>query len=134
MMRCGTAIFAMRSDGSFLLCRPTASSLWSVPGGGIEDGETWRDAASRALAEETMLSVPEPNLLAITTADGCLTIWCAGPLRGIVRPDTRARAEMEWVTCGVLWKFDLRKTHWTPLLDEVGGTVELDRKLKGRNS
>jgi 8-oxo-dGTP pyrophosphatase MutT (NUDIX family) len=139
MIRCGVAVFAMRTDSSFLLARRSkpgdGHDLWSVPGGAIEDGETWRDAATRELAEETTLSVPEPRIMAVTTAGGWLTIWTAGPLRGIVHPVMgEETSDLAWVTCGDLWKYELWKTHWSPLLDEIGGTVLLDQKLKGRNN
>ena len=44
------------AGGRLLLIRranPPAQGLWSIPGGRVEPGEDWADAAVRELAEET---------------------------------------------------------------------------------
>ena len=51
------------ADSNILLLRagdatnPAAGMCWELPGGGIEKGESYRDAAIRELAEETGLSI-----------------------------------------------------------------------------
>ncbi|WP_225834554.1 NUDIX hydrolase [Streptomyces sp. NK08204] len=47
---------------------PDRGHGWCTPGGGVEEGETWADAAARELREETGLSV-EPQALGRRVAE-----------------------------------------------------------------
>lgn len=48
----GAHTLAARPDGALLLVRHDALDLWVLPGGETDSGETFREAASRELAEE----------------------------------------------------------------------------------
>jgi ADP-ribose pyrophosphatase YjhB (NUDIX family) len=50
---CGGVV--VRTDGGLQVCliRPTGRSIWGLPKGGVEEGETFPEAASREVAEET---------------------------------------------------------------------------------
>lgn len=141
----GTATFAVRADNSFLLVRRAKPGpglgTWSVPGGRVERGETWQDASIREMAEETALTVPVVKLLAVTTTGppdasdgelGWLTVWSMGRcMQSMTVTLNDEISEYAWVTCGDLWRYDLWKPHWTPLLDYYGGTTKLDVQLRG---
>jgi ADP-ribose pyrophosphatase YjhB (NUDIX family) len=50
-------------DGRVLLVRTTYDRYWSLPGGGVERGESFADAARREVREETGLVLTSPRLL-----------------------------------------------------------------------
>lgn len=56
---------------------PTSANQWSLPGGGIEQGETPEEAAYREMLEETGLYIEEQPVL----------LW-HGMLPSVSRPDT----------------------------------------------
>lgn len=134
-----TATFAVRADGSFLLAKRAkpGSGLgkWSVPGGRIERGETWQDATARELEEEACLTIREPLLLTATTTTGedagWLTLWSMGRCESREVLLNEEASDYAWVSCGDLWRYELWKPHWVPLLDFFGGTTNLDRELRG---
>jgi len=54
---CVSAVIA-RPDGSFLLVhKPRKNDAWQIPQGGVEEGESKEEAASRELMEETNIKV-----------------------------------------------------------------------------
>ena len=54
-------------DGRILLHRRTDSELWSIPGGGMEIGETIAETVVREVEEETGLKVEPERLVGIYT-------------------------------------------------------------------
>lgn len=138
----GTAVFVVRNDGTFILqkrAKPepgAGGGLWSVPGGRIENGEEWQEAGFREVREETGILLCHPaKLVAVTTTagltSGWLTVWMACPWPGGSVTLNSESSDWDWTDCGNLWKYDLWKAHWTPLLDEVGGTRALHDLIVG---
>ena len=59
---------AIVSEGQILLVKRSESAgkypnFWSVPMGGVEKGETFREGAARELQEETMLDINPKDLV-----------------------------------------------------------------------
>ena len=52
----GVSVVLLSEGGEWLLQRRSDSGLWGVPGGGMEPGESFEQAAARELEEETGLS------------------------------------------------------------------------------
>lgn len=66
--RVGVGVFIWK-DGKFIMGQRLGShgaETWSLPGGHLEFGETWQDAAVREALEETGLKVDNPRFLALT--------------------------------------------------------------------
>ncbi len=105
--RVGVACFVRKGD-SFLMIRRAGShgdGTWSVPGGHLEQGESWEKTAKREVEEETGLIIDNPTFIAITndifSADKhYVTIWMeADYIRGepqITEPDKTP--EFAWKT------------------------------------
>jgi 8-oxo-dGTP pyrophosphatase MutT (NUDIX family) len=55
------------ADGRILMHRRTDNGLWSIPGGGMEVGETIRQTVVREVEEETGLQVEPDRLVGIYT-------------------------------------------------------------------
>ena len=63
---------AIVSEGQILLVKRSKTqgkypNFWSVPSGGVEIGETFREGAARELKEETMLDINPKNLVYLGT-------------------------------------------------------------------
>lgn len=66
--RIGVACFVWK-DGKFLMAKRKGShgsDKWSVPGGHLEYGETWAEAAKREVKEETGMEVKNLRFKAVT--------------------------------------------------------------------
>ncbi len=64
----GVACFVWK-DGKFLMQQRAGAhgvGTWSVPGGHLEFGESWQQAAIREVAEETGVTISTPTFLAAT--------------------------------------------------------------------
>ena len=63
------------NQGRILLIRRTDNKYWSIPGGGMEPGESVREAAVREVREETGMDCEITGLVGVysnPTARGCL--------------------------------------------------------------
>lgn len=73
----GAHSIVYRDDGQLLLVRHAGIDLWVLPGGGIDDGETFHEAACRELDEEAGVEVSWDGLGYVTritiTTDGYRT-------------------------------------------------------------
>lgn len=58
---------AITRDGRLLVTRREDNSLWCLPGGGIDAGETFAEAAVREAREETGVDVEVTSVLAVYT-------------------------------------------------------------------
>jgi 8-oxo-dGTP diphosphatase len=85
-VRVGVGVFAVR-DGAFLMGRrhgAHGAGTWSLPGGHLEFGESFADAARRELWEETGLTIGGLEQLAVTNdvfageRRHCVTLWMVG--------------------------------------------------------
>ena len=61
-----TCVVLRNSNGPEVLMHQRGDIyLWSLPGGGVEDGETWESAAVREVNEETGLNVTIDRLIGV---------------------------------------------------------------------
>lgn len=66
VVSCGVIVAA---QARILLGQATRSPRWDIPKGVAEPGETWAEAASRELREETGLDAPPGDLLPLGVFD-----------------------------------------------------------------
>jgi ADP-ribose pyrophosphatase YjhB (NUDIX family) len=57
----------LEQDGAFLLVKPSYQPVWTLPGGGVEPGETLEQSARREIAEEVGYIAAEFSLLGVYT-------------------------------------------------------------------
>jgi ADP-ribose pyrophosphatase YjhB (NUDIX family) len=101
------------ADGRVLLARGSSAAafpgVWSLPGGGVEQGENPADTVVREVAEETGLTVRVTGLHAVTAdvmelpGSGALEhtdriIYAVEPVAGTLRDEARGTTDRaEWV-------------------------------------
>lgn len=114
-MRATSGVILSDSAGSILLIRRAQEHTWGIPGGGVEPGESWADAAVRECREETGWEAYIDGLLGVYSdpatqvhryPDGSLrqfvgVVFLATALRR-VGPIGEEVTELRWVTASNL--------------------------------
>lgn len=119
--RAQLVIGIIRRDGEILLVRESlgveGEMLWSLPGGGVEDGELLHEALRRELKEETGLVVGDPVRTAFLVH-----------IDSEQHPSALAAAfEIdEWAGDLTPWDDDIEQAAFFPMSDAVKLLGELD--------
>ncbi len=116
---CGVGAFVRKGDAILLIRRgkPPRFDEWSIPGGAVELGETWREAARREVREECSIEIAVGEVLdAIDIIerdpDGriryhyAIVDFMATYLQGDVQANSDA-ADVRWVTQDELDQYPL---------------------------
>ncbi len=116
---CGVGAFVRKGDAILLIRRGKSPRFgeWSIPGGAVELGETWREAARREVHEECSIQVAVDDVLdAIDIIerdpDGrvryhyAIVDFMATYVQGDVRANSDA-ADVRWVTQDELDQYPL---------------------------
>ncbi|CAO5166636.1 8-oxo-dGTP diphosphatase [Frankia sp. AiPs1] len=109
-------------DGAVLLIRRTDNGYWSIPGGGIEPGETVRQAAAREVSEETGIDVEVTGVIGIFSNPGHVAAYDDGEVRqefsiclttrklgGNVKTSSES-SEVKFVPVGELEEYDIHES------------------------
>ena len=76
-----TSAYVENDDGQILLIRRTDNGLWSLPGGGMEPGETVIGGAVREVKEETGIDVEVSGLVGIFSNPAHVVAYPDGEVR-----------------------------------------------------
>src|SRR5689334_9670999 len=76
-----TSVFVEDDAGQILLIRRTDNGLWSLPGGGMEPGETVMGCAVREVKEETGIDVEVTGLVGIFSNPAHVVAYPDGEVR-----------------------------------------------------
>lgn len=68
-------------DGRILLIRRTDNNYWSIPGGGLEPGESVRQATAREVMEETGIACEATGLVGIYSDPNHVAAYDDGEVR-----------------------------------------------------
>lgn len=63
--RMGAGMLLLNEKGEILLVKPSYREHWSIPGGGVEEGESPREACIREVREETGLEIVNIKFLVV---------------------------------------------------------------------
>lgn len=85
----GAHTIVYQPNGKLLLCRHEGVDMWVLPGGGVDPGESFHEAAARELAEEAGVEVSYDGLAVATR----IRLQCGGYETWGVLPVFAARAE-----------------------------------------
>lgn len=110
--------------GTVLLCHRSASrrwypSVWDLPGGHIEHGETAADALVRELSEELGILVPTPtapSFAQIQGQDFDCRIWLLGRWGGTPSITSDEHDDMRWFAAHEVDDLPLAVESYRPLL------------------
>lgn len=101
---------AIRDGDRLLVTRREDNGLWCLPGGGVDPGETWSEAAVREAREETGLTVAVDSILAAYSNPDIVVVYPDGRRNAIFGVCFRAHVldgsaglsdevtEVAWVT------------------------------------
>lgn len=85
--RMAAAMLLTDAHGRVLVVKPTYKTGWELPGGGVDEGESPRAAASREVVEELGLDRPAGALLAVdyvparaTRSEGVIMVFDGGAI------------------------------------------------------
>ncbi|WP_280245923.1 NUDIX hydrolase [Nocardia abscessus] len=111
-------------EGRILLIRRTDNGKYSIPGGGLEAGETVAQAVVREVHEETGIDVTVTQLIGIFSDPDHVIAYDDGEVRqefsicfharptgGTPRPSEES-AEVEWIRPGDLHDRDIHPSIW----------------------
>lgn len=85
----GAHTIVYQPSGELLLCRHEGVDMWVLPGGGVDPGESFHEAARRELKEEAGIEAAYDGLALVTR----IRIQCGGYETWGVLPVFAARAE-----------------------------------------
>ena len=122
VVRATSGVILRNDNGRVLLMRRANEDTWRIPGGGLEPGESWTDAALRECREETGWEARIDELLGIYSDPATQVhrypsgaerqfvgvVFMATALRRVGRGDGEA-ADLRWFTPG-----DLPEPLFTP--------------------
>lgn len=116
---CGVGAFVRKGEAVLLIRRgkPPRFDEWSIPGGAVELGETWREAARREVREECSIEIAIGDVLGAIDIierdpDGrvrfhyAIVDFMATYVRGDVRASSDA-ADVRWVTRDQLGQYPM---------------------------
>lgn len=134
------AAVVRNDDGDLLMIERTDNSLWAVPGGAQEIGETVTDAVRREVREETGINVEVTSLSGIYSNPAHVIAYDDGEVRqefslcfharptgGSVRPSSESRC-VHWVPPSELDKLHI---HRSMRLRIMHGLEERDQPYLG---
>lgn len=66
--RVGVGVIIVNSEGHILICKRKGShsQAFSIPGGHLENGETFEEAATKEVKEETSIEIINPKVICVT--------------------------------------------------------------------
>ena len=109
--RMAAAMLFTDRRGRVLVVKPTYKTGWELPGGGVDEGESPRAAASREVVEELGLDRPAGALLAVdyvpargTRSEGVIMVFDGGAIDdpGALRLPAEELSEWAFVDVGRL--------------------------------
>ncbi|WP_280263594.1 NUDIX hydrolase [Nocardia abscessus] len=111
-------------EGRILLIRRTDNGKYSIPGGGLEAGETVAQAVVREVQEETGIEVTVTELIGVFSDPNHVIAYDDGevrqefsicfraqPISGTLRPSEES-TEVEWVDPAKLYERDIHPSIW----------------------
>lgn len=135
-IKVAVSAFVQDSDGRILMIHRTDNDLYSIPGGGLEAGETVTEAVVREVHEETGIDVHVTSLIGIFSNPDHVIAYDDGEVRQefsiCFRADPiggQARTSSESKVVAWVAPTDLAKLDIHPSI-----TLRIERGLQGTNT